>query len=685
MAPIRAIKAEAASAPLPSWDDWRDMHLVVVENYSELSRAPWAEVRAIELFPGSRLDAEKFVIPEIWMAAGTLRNPSNRIFSPADAGIPADPELAAHRDECVRRALYALYLPGNGRTGIKANKPSTFRSRAGAFLRLAAWQFENRPSRDGSVFGDLTLADIVTGFYPAKAKTEKSRPAYTAMLNALVDAGERGVISDYPRFFAAGRGPAEEAGLEPVRRDATVLEPAAAASASRVEPFPDDFVTEFIKRALWIQENLADSLIDHVKRDMKVREDYLEQGIGVRKPVVGHTRREELAAGPWLDAAGAPLTRLKYPISQITDDNRAAPSTEWPPRDLKTLSLMMTILQGCNLGIVNLCTGARSSEILAADDEPFGPRSGRYQSVTFKLVEEFGGQPRDWPLHPCAERAIDKQRMVSELYRPKSEKQLWVTLAGESGSRLAHATSVFIRTVEYLGLSHLLGEGSAHMHRWRHTVARLVALSVVGAPKVLFDLFGHKDVDMTLHYMLSAPDIADEAMRVAKEMTFAMVENAVVETMEESTSGPAASSLRDNLPMAMRRSEDAYDTKSLRETAEVLTFDGAYWSLVREGVICTKGPLQYGPCTKRRGVPDPGACRTSCGHRLELAMSKSQCEEALAALIRERTGAVADGLEMLVANLDGQIVAELKRWDEVRDTVLAAHPEIRPVWEASSK
>src|ERR1700738_5622972 len=108
MAPIRAIKAEAASAPLPSWDDWRDMHLVVVENYSELSRAPWAEVRAIELFPGSRLDAEKFVIPEIWMAAGALRNPSNRIFSPAEAGLPAGPELAAPPDGWGGRAVYAV-------------------------------------------------------------------------------------------------------------------------------------------------------------------------------------------------------------------------------------------------------------------------------------------------------------------------------------------------------------------------------------------------------------------------------------------------------------------------------------------------------------------------------------------------------------------------------------------------
>jgi len=680
MAPIRAIKT-AAPAPLPTWDQWRDMHQTVVENYDELASAPWEQVRSIELFPGSRLDADAFVIPEAWMPAGTLRYLSSRTFSPAVAGVPDDPAQAKRRDECVRRALYALYLPGNTRMGIRENKPATFRSRARTFLRFAAWQFEHRPSKDGSIFGDLSLADVVTGFYSKR----KSVDLYKTMFLKLWDAGRRGVISDYPRFFAdeaeLGVGPVHEDML----RGAPVLERQGAAPESQTEPFPDEFVTAFVERALWLQENLADGLIAQMKHDMKVREDLANRCVSSEMSMIA--RRKELEKAVWLDASGEPLTHLRYPVLQFTGEGRkTCLSTEWPPRHPSTVPLLLTVLQGCNLGLVNLCTGARSSELLAADDVPFGPRSGRYQSVTFKLVEEIGGRPRDWPLHPFAERAIDKQRELSRLYRPKGENQLWIALQGGSdGRRLAQATSVFIRTVEYLGLSHLLGNGTAHMHRWRHTVARLVALSVVGAPKVLFDLFGHKSLDMTLHYMLSSPEIADEAMRVAKETTYAMVENAIVETLDAETSGPAAPMLRDNLPKAMRRSEDVYDTKTLRETAEVLTFDGSYWSIVREGVICTKGLGQYGPCTKGRGTPDPGACRTSCDHRLELAIAERQCEETLAALIRERSGAAADGLEMLVANLDGQIVAELKRWDGVRERVLAAHPDIRSVWESSSK
>jgi hypothetical protein len=39
--------------------------------------------------------------------------------------------------------------------------------------------------------------------------------------------------------------------------------------------------------------------------------------------------------------------------------------------------------------------------------------------------------------------------------------------------------------------------------------------------------------------------------------------------------------------------------------------------------------------------------------------------------------------DLLVSNLDGQIVAELRRWDEVRARVLTDHPDIRKLWEDS--
>jgi hypothetical protein len=176
--------------------------------------------------------------------------------------------------------------------------------------------------------------------------------------------------------------------------------------------------------------------------------------------------------------------------------------------------------------------------------------------------------------------------------------------------------------------------------------------------------------------------IVDDAMKVAKETTFVMAEEAIAETMDGEVSGPAAAKLREGLSaFGMRRGETEFDTKTLREATETLTFNGAYWSLVRPGVICTKGLGEYGPCTKSHRAPDPGACRTTCGHRLETSRAKQNCEDALRALAKERANAASDGAEPLLAHIDGQILAQLKRWDDVRERVLSAHPDIRSLWE----
>ncbi|OSI73299.1 tyrosine-type recombinase/integrase [Bradyrhizobium canariense] len=607
-------------------------------------------------------------MPEIWMPPGTSRHFSSRSVVPARAGHPADRTLAAKRDECVRRCLYALWLPHVSQSGnIRAPKPNTWWQRAYAFLRFAEWQLQNHPSTDGSVFGKVKLLDVLNGFYPSNRGIER---ACKMALAVLVDAGERNVIADYPTFFGRTQRTEELAQGEPIREGAALVLPATPDAESSVEPFSDEFVTEFLRRALWIQENIADDMLDHLERDIHVRGQYKYWSSSSKQ------RQEELEA--WRDRAE--LRRLKYSwrlgrASRVSD--------VWPPPDVPSLYIALGVLQGCNLGVVNACMGARSSEILAADDVGFGPVAGRYQSRTYKLVDEIGGQARDWPLHPVAERAIEIQRRLSLLLRPEGQNHLWIRLQGKKATRLTSATSVFRRTVEYLGLSHLLGSGTAHMHRWRHTVARLVALSVVGAPKVLFDLFGHKDIEMTLHYMMSDPTIAEEAMLVAKEMTYALAKSGITDLIEGGGSGPAAASLRQQLPRAMRMGGDEFDT-GLSETAEVLTYEGKTWSLVREGVICTKGLGEYGPCTKGRGAPDPGACRTACDHRFELTIAKQQCKEILTALTRERQAADANGLEMLVENLDGQIVAELKRWDEVREQFLQ-DSDIRRVWEKSLK
>ena len=69
-------------------------------------------------------------------------------------------------------------------------------------------------------------------------------------------------------------------------------------------------------------------------------------------------------------------------------------------------------------------------------------------------------------------------------------------------------------------------------------------------------------------------------MKVAKETSYAAAEEAIGETIEGKTSGPAAAPLRRGLAArGLRRGEDVFKTSTLRETAEVLTFNGHYWSL----------------------------------------------------------------------------------------------------------
>lgn len=683
MAPIQNTDARRIDASFPALDDWRDIQAPSIGDYALLAERPWSEIKAIEIFPGVRLDADLLEIPAGWMPAGTLRRPGSRCITPRKAGVPSDPHLAAVRDESVRRALHALWLPRIMGNGVRESKPATWKARAGTLLRMAAWQLDKCPSQDGTVFSQFTVQNLLTGLYPDVEATPRMKADFETVLNSLIDAGLRGVISDWPKRFQHDGASENPTALERARKGSPVRVRALTHTSKHYEHFSDQFTTEFIGRALWIQENIANQVIDFWHEDTKLRKKFVQEGTPSHFPNVGEARIKALLSYPWKDRFGNALHQLPFPLRQ-SDGCGETLTREWPPKTIKSFKRIIGTIQGCNLGVVDFCTAARSSELLAADDTPLGRAEGHYNSVTFKLVDDVSGKPRDWPIHPAAVRALEIQHRIAVTLRPPGQDHLWVATQAGRGSRLTSASATFARAVSQLALEHLLGSSNAHMHRWRHTVARLVALSVVGAPQVLLDLFGHRDLEMTLQYMLSDPAIADEAMQVARETTYAMVQDAIQETDFGETSGPAAQALSERLP-AMRRSEDAFDSTSLRETAEILTFNGRYWSLVRPGVICTKGLGQAGPCTARRGVPDPGSCRTTCDHRLETAFARKQCEETLVVLISERAVAIAEGADMLVAHLDGQIVAELKRWPEVRENTLAAHSELACLWEESTK
>lgn len=666
---------------------WRETILSSLGNYDDLGDMPWSDVRRIEIFPGCVLGESKLVIPEAWPPSGASRRLANRTIDPADGGVPDDPAAAAKRDESIRRALLAMWLPRQTRTGVRKVKPLTWISSARLLLKMAAWQWKTHPSEDGSIFLALTVADVLTGMFPAIARTKRSRDDARALFRILIDAGRRGVITDWPSIYAEPSPTHDVDQGERGRHGDAAPVPIEKTEERNWQPFSDEFVSEFIRRALWIQVNIAPTLLRCWKDLRQITAAEAARGRTSGHPSVIARRNEHLAKVEWKDASGSPILELPFAMMHPDGNGGTLASTQWPPDSTRTLNHCVGTLQALNVGMIGFCTGARSSELSAAEDDKSQASNGRLHSITFKLIDDVNGQARDWPLHPAAVRALRIQKDLADIVRRDGQSHLWVIIGKEDkiGLPLLNLTEPLVQAVEHLGLSHLTGEDRAHMHRWRHTVARLVALSVVGAPQVLLDLFGHRDLDMTLRYMLADPRIVDDAMKVAKETSFVMAEDAIAETMEGEASGPAAAKLREGLSaFGMRRGEAEFDTKTLRETAETLTFNGDYWSLVRPGVICTKGLGEYGPCTKSHRAPDPGACRTNCGHRLETSRAKQICEDALRALVDERASAAAEGAEMLLANLDGQIRAQLKRWDDVRERMLSAHPDIRPIWEGAA-
>jgi hypothetical protein len=651
---------------------WRTATCAGLGDYSQLAFMRWHELRDFEIFPGSRLGDPRLVVPAYWMPGGISQRESARTLDLSEiAGTGA-------REENIRRALLAVWLPKLTLTGVRQSKPNSWLRNARIVLKIASWQEMNRPTQDGVVFGHLTLGDVVTGLLPDTASNERTRQDVRAIFRFLIEAGQRGMIKDWPRIYAAG---GRVAATGDVWRENKPLVRVKKTEERTWQPFSDEFVTELIGRALWFQQHLADPLLRCWSNLRAITLDESERhNRTTHHPSVIARRNEFLRAFEWHDCNGKPIKQLPFLLK--TRDAIDDPRQDWRPAEAKTVGRLIRTLQALNVCTIAFCTGARSSEIADADDvgSTSSPR-GRLIARTFKLVDDLRGQSRDWPLHPAAQRAYDVQCRLSREVRPKDAHHLWVLTAGRrAGTPLHNLTEAIVAAVEHIGLTDLTGRDRAHAHRWRQTVARLIALSVVGAPQVLLDLFGHRDVEMTLRYMLSNPSIVEEATRVARETAFVLAEEAVEDTRNGSSSGAASGTLRRGLAhIAMRRGEDVFASGSLRETAEIMTFNGRHWELVRPGVICTKSVASFGPCTKSRGAPDPGSCHTDCGHRLELARAKHQCEQALNALLIELAGATGD--RMLAANLEGQVLAQMKRWDDVRKRIVEQSAVAKRIWE----
>ena len=462
------------------------------------------------------------------------------------------------------------------------------------------------------------------------------------------------------------------------------------AASDPFKPLPDTFVHQAGQRAFWITVNLIQPVMD-------VFEKVIEIGGTARdSKSIRSTRynrvQKYLESYSWYMPTGDTMERIPFQLNCIGKHN--GKPLEWPPRTTGDLVTLLAIGQMAHYFIIALSSGTRASEILSFQtDCLIESKDGisLANGKTYKIVNLIEGKRRDWPMPKIAVQALHNQiRLSGIISRYTSEKinmadtmaispePLWRVVGSASiGMPLTGTYNDECRWfIDAIGLTHLLDDKSLTNHRFRKTIARIVALSLAHAPKILMDIFGHESIEMTMNYILADPQVRVEVQEIRRQIVIMMAEKAIRNA--DSNGGKAAISLRQTAQEIKFRRADDFGAEDEHELAEMLTGQGRYWQLVRPGVICTKLLDQTGPCAKNRSKPNPSRCSTECSYRLEEAENRKQVDETIDDIVRKIQLAWARDDFILAEIWEGQLLAHLKRFDDLF-AKWREHPAVMPI------
>jgi hypothetical protein len=491
---------------------------------------------------------------------------------------------------------------------------------------------------------------------------------------------------------------AMEAHLDTVKNPPTAPKP----RGDGHQPLPDEFVAEAGWRLIWILENLGPSLIDCGLQLAAIRSSVVQQALArtvthdyINK-LLNTVSQSFLATYDWRTPAGDKIDSLPFPIDIVIGNEKNGSRVEfaWPPSNFFFINQLLQILQDAHIFMFLLASGGRISECLSLQEDCIACENPNQESVTgrtYKLVFKEGGKLRDWPIPAIVLKAIQQQialfKVISSLWAefgngPAKTQATGIWVTGYGAEVQGSAGARFTYTFRQLRLTHLLHGNSANPHRFRKTLARLCALVLFGAPKILMDLFGHKDIAMTLHYINTDPDLRAEMIQIARDITIMYAKDAIANI--DGYGGPAARKLSDAIQQEKVRLGRDLGADDMQRCAEMLTDNGSLWTLVRPGVLCTKRPSDAGPCTKARGMPDPAHCQTSCDNRLEQALLSDDVDRSIEQAVGHLERAYADGDEYASENWIGQILALLPRFSDIKKKWIL-HPIVSPLVEKDAE
>lgn len=470
------------------------------------------------------------------------------------------------------------------------------------------------------------------------------------------------------------------------------------------KPLPDDYAALLAKRSLWLMREIGPNLVRLAPEfaSMYTMTARQVQASSLARKSLATTRSKYASrmvrSFTWLDSTGKPLTRIPFRLALTGSSGEHG----WLPQTQRGFFDLMAHVQTAHQVIVGLTMGPRESELLdmtrgcVVERIKDGERCHYVDSRTFKTVASHEGEEREWPVVVQVKQAVESQeRLMTQLdeinkaddpsHQP--DAHLWgrFYLKGKSDEAFVY-TNIWLRHyADALGMDTAPGGQNFSSHRLRKTLARIVALALVDSPMVLYEIFGHRDIEMTLHYILANKDLRLEVEAIAREINV-MRAAEVVEVMAQAElrrlagqslpgdlhggcSGGAAEPIdahvREEVRKVHERGEE-WGVEDAIELGRLFTNAGKQWMLVRKGVICTKSPGASGPCSlKSRGRPEPSKCSSECSHRLEREFLRDDVRGILDTAIKAYEQALADDERGVAAYWGGQIRINVRRFPDI--------------------
>ena len=460
------------------------------------------------------------------------------------------------------------------------------------------------------------------------------------------------------------------------------------------QPFPDAFTAHAGWCAIQMIQLVGPTLLDALEAASEVAvrtnvDDVRSQNHG--RPassrhalqIKASTLDPVIAQWKWTAPDGSPLTTLPMDASFRSKSN----SHYWPPRSYNQARLMLTALQACHLWPVAFALAGRHAEILSLKEDCIRRETSHTPTGVMHTTKLDGvaGRDHESPIPTLVVLALQQQKRLARLIKNIhgiDGDHLWVKTTVDAGHPLTSFSNSLEVLVSTFELSSLLEGTSIHMHRFRKTLVRIIALALVHAPKILMDVLGHRDEQMTiLRYILSDPGLLDEIQETVRELIILKGVHAVQKRDE--LQGKAAPVLRDRVAKyAKRMGSKAMEPQNLLEFVRAMTENGSGWAVIAPGIICT-GFTRGGLCNKGQGGANPHYCNPACDNQLvlseydedgvQISSAVLKAIETVDYMLGKLREADTNGEDMLIAQFAGQVKAMLGRWREV-DQHFSDHP-----------